>query len=117
MTADRDELREQLLAVIEAAPELPKEGRKHLADVFFDRLSAEYDLVPRGTGTLRRPGGPPGKWGRRPPWVPIVLALAFLLFVVPAAIHHFPIFLLILLIVFFAARKARSHRSPTGAAR
>ncbi|HEX6506846.1 MAG TPA: hypothetical protein VF221_04365 [Chloroflexota bacterium] len=113
MTTSRDELRESLVAAIEAAPELPKENREHLADIFLDRLNAEYDLVPRGPGRRPQPARPAGgaAWGK--PWVPIALVLAFLVFVLPAVVHHFPIFLLVLVAVFFIVKRVRRGRSST----
>jgi hypothetical protein len=108
MTTSRDELREHLVAAIEAAPELSKESRQHLADVFLDQLHADYDLVPRGTGkrpqTFRQPGSP---WWRRH-WVPIVCAIVFFVFVLPVmAQHHFWVFLLFLIGVFLFVRRTK----------
>ena len=88
MTTSRDDLREHLVAAIEAAPELPRESREHLADVFLDQLNAEYDLVPHGTGTRPRTVGQPGSpWWRRH-WVPIVCAIVFFVFVLPVMAEH-----------------------------
>ena len=105
--ATRDELREHLVAAIEAAPEFPKEDRHHLADVFLDQLNAQYELVPRGAGKRSQPAMP----ARRPqwsvPWLPLALLFAFLIFVVSAGfLHHFPIFLLFVLAVFFFAKSS-----------
>jgi hypothetical protein len=47
METQREELREHLVAVLEAAPELPREDRRHLADVFLDELDAKFRLVLR----------------------------------------------------------------------
>ena len=85
----------------------------HLADVFLDQLNADYELVPRGTGGTPRSARRPNRGGGTPRWVKIALVLAFLIFVVPAAFHHFPIFLLVVVAVFLAMRRARSRRSWT----
>ena len=113
MATSRDELREHLVAAMEAAPELPRGDRQHLADVFLDQLNADYELVPRGTGGTPRSARRPNRGGGTPRWVKIALVLAFLIFVVPAAFHHFPIFLLVVVAVFLAMRRARSRRSWT----
>jgi hypothetical protein len=47
MALSRDDLRTDLLAVLEAAPELSRDNREHLADVFLDRLDEQFRLVPR----------------------------------------------------------------------
>ena len=47
MGMTRDELRDHLLASLEAAPELARENRGDLADVFLDELDAHFMLVPR----------------------------------------------------------------------
>lgn len=47
METQREELHEHLVAVLEAAQELPREDRGHLADVFLDELDAKFRLVPR----------------------------------------------------------------------
>ena len=111
MTTSRDDLREHLVAAIEAAPELPRESREHLADVFLDRLREEYDVVPRGTGKTPQAArsGKGGLFSRR--WVKVALVLAFLIFVVPALLEHPPILLLIAVVVFFAMRRTRSRRT------
>jgi hypothetical protein len=104
-TTDQD-LREHLLATIEAAPELDPENRKELADVFLRELNARYTLTPRA-GTPPQPARQQS-WSRGPMlpfaspfWllIPLLLVLSFAL--------HFPIFLFVL-IVFFAARAGRA---------
>ena len=98
-TTDQD-LREHLLATIEAAPELDPENRKELADVFLRELNERYTLVPRGTVQSRPPRE---RWARGPMWpafpfwfvIPLLIVLSFAL--------HFPIFLLAL-VLFFIAR-------------
>jgi hypothetical protein len=47
MEPQREELRNHLVAVLEAARELPRDDREYLADVFLDELSSGYQLVPR----------------------------------------------------------------------
>jgi len=47
METYREDLHDHLVAVLEAAPELPREDRRHLADVFLDELDAKFRLVPR----------------------------------------------------------------------
>jgi hypothetical protein len=47
MAATHDELRDELVAAMEASPELDTASRAHLADVFLDRLNSEYRLVPK----------------------------------------------------------------------
>jgi hypothetical protein len=115
MATSREEFREQLVAAVEAAPELPREDRQYLADVFLDRLNAEYDLVPRGTGRRPLREKPDGKGAGRVPWLPIALLLAFLIFVIPAAIHHVLVILVIVAGVFLAIKAVRSCRSSIAA--
>jgi hypothetical protein len=47
MEASREELRERLVAALEASPELETEQRQYLADVFLNKLDEDYRLVPR----------------------------------------------------------------------
>jgi hypothetical protein len=47
MATTPEDLREHLLAVLQAAPELPRGDREHLADVFLNELHAQFRLVPR----------------------------------------------------------------------
>jgi hypothetical protein len=47
MVASRDELRERLVAALEASPELDKDHRQYLADVFLNKLDEDFQLVPR----------------------------------------------------------------------
>lgn len=53
MTTSRDELRNHLVAVIEAARELPPDSREQLADGFLDEMNRQFNLVPRGSGARR----------------------------------------------------------------
>jgi hypothetical protein len=123
MTASRAELREQLLATLHAAEELPRDERSHLADSFLDHLEADFRLVPRSAidsgsgipnarrgrslrGSAERPSG-------RPPllyaWFPFVLVLL----VTATFVFHAPFLPLlgILLIARFALRGPWWHRS------
>src|SRR5947209_4484059 len=105
MATTDDELREQLVAAIEAAPELAKEDRQHLADVFLDQLNARYDLIPRGSQTKPQPVLPAGRPPWHPRWVPFALLFAFIVFVLPAAFHHHaPIVLFLALAIFLALK-------------
>lgn len=120
MTMTRDELREQLLASLEAAPELPRESRGDLADVFLDELDAQFLLVPRDS----RGGSPatPVPTARRSSLVngfpfhwPYLLLLPLALIVLSFVLHVPFIPFIILLVV--AARFARGpmwrRRTPT----
>lgn len=103
MATTRDELREHLLAVIEAAPELPKDGREHLADVFMSELDAGFRLVPRSEDpqVAANPSpprfiGPPAysKWA---PMLPLALFLLIPLFFIG---FHAPFLFLGVLLLF-----------------
>jgi hypothetical protein len=112
MASSRNELRDHLLAALEAAPELPPEDRAHLADVFLDNLDKDFQLVPRSqTRGERSPLGAEGRMrppfsGYRP-WWPLPGIAAFLLaaFLIVSAltfsVHHAPVFLFVIL--FFLA--------------
>lgn len=116
MPGGREELREQLVAALEAAPEMAKGDREHLADVFLDRLSAGYLLVPRDiTSERSRPDKPAGRPPWRARWAHIALAVAFVIFVLPPLLIHFPILLLVVVIVFLTVRHVRSRRSSAAA--
>lgn len=105
MATTTDELREHLVAAIEAAPELMKEDREHLADVFLDQLHASFNLVPRAPGKGSQSARPAGQAAGGTGWIPFALLLAFLAFTLPAASHHdVPIFLVVVAAVFLAAR-------------
>jgi len=54
MTTSRDELRNHLVAVIEAARELPSDSREQLADGFLEEMNRQFDLVPRGSRPAMR---------------------------------------------------------------
>jgi hypothetical protein len=55
MEPDREELRTDLLAMLNAAPELPQDDRGSLADVFLDKLQAGYQVIPRTRAESVRP--------------------------------------------------------------
>lgn len=124
MTADRDEIRDHLQAVIEAARELPKDDRAYLADTFLDDLEKHYQIVPRGTGrqtgAKSRPSPLAGlSFGRGP--IPVGLMILLAVLFVPVAITalalaiHPPIILLaVLLFLLFRSGAFRGprHRRP-----
>jgi hypothetical protein len=124
VTANRDEIRDHLAAVIEAARELPKDDRSYLADTFLDDLESRYQLVPRSNDGRQRPvrSGPTWLSGFPGGWSPLRLGLMVLLalIVVPAALGlliHPPILVLIivLLLVFRSgARRGPRWRGPRG---
>ena len=107
MTKTRDELREHLLAALEAAPELPKEDRGHLADAFLDSLDRDFELVPRSPAAQRRPVSSvprtePPIAGFRLWWpAPGIIALLLLSFAIVSvfAFHHAPVFLFVILFI------------------
>lgn len=126
MTATRDELRDHLTAVIEAARELPREDRTFLADTFLDDLDRQYRLVPRSTGSDMQVSSRPSRHvGFSLGWGKIALLAVLALFVLPLlfsslfALAHPPIFLfvLVLFLVFRFARPGRSWRGPRGGGR
>lgn len=126
MTATRDELRDHLTAVIEAARELPREDRTFLADTFLDDLDRQYRLVPRSTGSDMQVSSRPSRHVGFPlGWGKIALLAVLALFVLPLlfsslfALAHPPIFLfvLVLFLVFRFARPGRSWRGPRGGGR
>ena len=108
MTASREDLREDLRAMVAAAPELSEDERDHLADVFLDRLENDYHLVPRGQ-RVPAPAAPGMTRGRLPfPFIGPAILLAFgfmavlwLLATSVFAFHHAPVFLFVIL--FFVA--------------
>jgi hypothetical protein len=124
MAASRDELRDHLAAVIEAARELPKEDRAFLADSFLDELDKQYQLVPRSGPLSWSDPGP-----RRPRisgfpfiWVPVLLvvlfALPFVMFSSFVFVHHPVILLALMLLVLFRfGRPGMRRRGPWGSRR
>lgn len=122
MTPDRDELRDHLTAVIEAARELPKEDRTYLADTFLDDLESRYQIVARSGSGRQRPSFSGSSWLRdfSAGWSPlrvvmIVLAAMVILPVVVGTLFfamHPPV-LFLLVILFFVFRPGR-RRGPRG---
>lgn len=116
MGISRDELRDQLRATLEAAPELDGESRQELADVFLQELDRNFTLVPRGSAlpasgeervTYRR--------GRRQlgafTWplamiVPLLLVLSFAV--------HIPLFLfaIVLFVILRSVRRPGWRGGP-----
>jgi len=125
MTPAQDDMREQLLAALQASPELPREDRAHLADLFLDDLNRRYRLVPRrgvlrdglaGATEMFLPGGG---------FMPLLLIIAGVFLLLPVLVvslfvlgHlHFLFLILVLFIVLrFAGfgRRRRSHPSRGG---
>lgn len=127
MAATREELREHLTAVIEAAQELPREDRTYLADTFLDQLETQFQLIPRSATTQRgdRPSAGPRFPGLRlgrgalPIGVMLLLAVLALPFLLVSmfVLVHLPVFLLAvaLLLVFRFSRRGRPWRyGPRG---
>ena len=125
MAATREELRDHLTAVIEAAKELPREDRSFLADSFLDELEMQYQLVPRSQAT-RWEEPAPSRFrlaGSPFAWVAAILASLFVLpvvflsfFVLLHVLFHPPIFLLaiVLLLLFRFGRPGMRRRGPWG---
>ncbi len=89
MTTSREELRDHLIAVLQAAPELPRDDREYLADVFLDELDAGYQLVPRSRrgnvqGEVRAALNALLQAGRG--WWPVIAAVFALFVVVPSVV-------------------------------
>lgn len=108
MAALRQDLRDHLTAVIEAAQELPREDRSYLADSFLDELERQYQLVPRDAGARRsepspaRPRFAGFPFGRSA--APIGLILLSLLFLPVVVLSFFvlvhpPVFLFVVLLL------------------
>lgn len=106
MDSTRETLREHLIAMVEAAPELPREARADLADVFLDELEANYQVTPRSLAHRVDPVTLPPQ--RRLPFVapwPVLAALPFLL--IPLLVFaHIP-FLVPILFLFVFGRMGR----------
>lgn len=123
MTADRDEIRDHLSAVIEAARELPKDDRVFLADTFLDDLEKHYQLLPRSRGggqPVRKPRQSPftGFTSARSPF-PIGLMILLAVVLVPVVMMTFAVFahppvllLAVLLLLLFRSgfRRGPRHR-------
>ncbi|HZU14284.1 MAG TPA: hypothetical protein VFB58_15700 [Chloroflexota bacterium] len=122
MTAAREDLRDDLRAMVAAAPELSEEERDHLTDVFLDRLESGYQLVPRNAGRSPAPISSPPRGGFPFPLrgvVSIVLVVAVLMMAVralafAAGFAHLPVFLFVVLMFlalrFFVWRPRRLYR-------
>jgi hypothetical protein len=125
MENQREDLRDHLVAALQAAPELPPEERAHLADVFLDELDTRFELVARSGATswkagpedvLRRMTASPGR---------LILAGAAVWLLVSSLLwtvgpgwhgHHAPFFpILPLLIVLWLARPWRGFGRGTRA--
>lgn len=111
MAATRDDLRDHLTAVINAAQELPAEDRSYLADTFLDELESQYRLVPHSHDTQRTAetssqswfAGFPSVRGTAPVAVMVLLSVLFLplLMVSFFVLIHPPVFLLALAVLVF----------------
>lgn len=121
MAATREDLRDHLAAVIEAARELPQEDRTYLADGFLDELEKQYQLVPRSQAARweeRTPGRsrfavPPFAWIAALIPALFLLPLLFLSFFV---LVHPPVFLLaiLVLLLFRFGRPGMGRGGPWG---
>jgi len=120
MASSRDDLRDNLLAALQAAPDLPAEDRSHLADTFLDSLDRDFLLVPRSQASQARsvpnPTSRPRFTAGRV-WWPLpgafigLMLLAWLLLISAFAFHHAPFFLFIILFfVAFRVIRPRMHR-------
>ncbi len=123
MTTDRDEIRDHLQAVIEAARELPKDDRTYLADTFLDDLEKQYQLVPRGAGrqSAASPGAGLGGLSLRRGPLPIALGILLAVLFVPVVLTAFavvvhPPFILLAVLLFLLFRsgafRGPRHRRP-----
>jgi hypothetical protein len=125
MAATHDELRDDLVAAMEASPELDTESRAHLADVFLDRLNSEYRLVPKSE-PVRRSYAPAPNPAPMPPVqrrgydFPPVFGLALVVVVALVVFGHIAIGsilpILIILLVFRAVMRGgrRGQWGPRG---
>lgn len=119
MSADRDEIRDHLAAVIEAARELPRDDRAYLADTFLDDLETRYQLVPRqargrrplSSGTSWLPALPAGwpllRLGFLVLAAMVVVSVAMLAF---SVLIHPPV--LLLLVLLFLVFRSTTRRGP-----
>jgi hypothetical protein len=107
MEPDREELRTDLLAMLNAAPELPQDDRGSLADVFLDKLQAGYEVVPRTRAQSARPAPrqrPTPTFPGRAAAVAGFLLLISVLWMTAMSVgaphwHHPPVFLFPLLVL------------------
>jgi hypothetical protein len=109
MATSRDELRERLVAALEASSELDRDHRQYLADVFLSKLDEDFQLVPRsnmrGQGTsaaFSRGRGRGDEFLARAAgaWRFLILLPILLLVLTLAWAPHRPSFLLIALAFF-----------------
>ena len=126
MTASREDLRDHLSAVIEAARELPKEDRSFLADNFLEELEKQSQLVPRSMATRQsaprpaRPGFPGFATSWRPGRLVLMVLLGLLLLPVLMGslfvLIHPPVLLLalVLFVLFRFGRPGMRHGGPWG---
>jgi hypothetical protein len=119
MTTTREDLRDHLTAIIEAAQELPKEDRPYLADSFLDELETQFQLVPRERGAQRTGADSARPWFTGSPlgWWPALVGLMFLLPVLLLSFFvlvHPPVFLLalVLLLLFRFGRPGMRRGRP-----
>ena len=109
MATTREDLRDHLVAVIEAAQELPKEDRSYLAESFLDELERQFQLVPRSRAAQRaeadsawpRFAGSPFRWWPAPVGLLFLLPVLFLPVLVLSffVLVHPPVFLLVLVLL------------------
>jgi hypothetical protein len=107
MEPDHEELRTDLLAMLNAAPELPQDDRGSLADVFLDKLQAGYEVIPRARAqnvrSAPRPRLAPAFPGRAAAVAGFLLLMSVLWMAVLSSgaghWHHPPVFLLPLFFV------------------
>jgi hypothetical protein len=120
VTPDRDEIRDHLTAVIEAARELPKQDRTYLADTFLDDLESRYQIVPLSGPRRQQPSVSGSSWlsdfssGWSPLRVGVMILAVMLLLPLVAGAFFFavhPPVLLLLVILFFVFRSGR-RRGP-----
>lgn len=128
MAATRDDLRDHLTAVINAAQELPAEDRSYLADTFLDELESQYQLVPHSHGAQRTAATSSRSWfagfpsarGPVPVAVMVLLSVLFLPLLVVSffVLIHSPVFMLALAVLLFfrfgRRRWPRSYGSRRG---
>lgn len=114
MEAHREDLRDNLIAALDAAEELPREARGHLADVFLDKLEAGYELVPRSQGSGPRRAVQPAQpmtalvtmsWRKIVAGLVLVLVLSSIVWLVGSTFagvhgHHPPAFLPLAIFLF-----------------
>jgi hypothetical protein len=124
MTATREDLRDHLTAVINAAQELPAEDRPYLADTFLDELESQFQLLPRSHGAQPVETASSGPRfagffsGRGPVSVGVMVLLSVLclplLMMSLFVLVHPPVFVLgLMLLVFFRFGRRGTRRRWT----